>query len=54
MKNIDLIKSEISILEEDERLKLKPANVFSNAPLALIQTSLEARLNALRWVIKDD
>ena len=54
MKDIDLIRAEISHLQDDERVKDKPANVFSNAPLALIQTSLEARILALQWVLDND
>lgn len=33
------IRERIKELESDERHSYKPANVFSNAPLALIQTS---------------
>ena len=38
--------------EKDERLSYPAADVFSNAPLALIQTDLEAKVRTLEWVLK--
>ena len=52
MKTEVRIRQKIHELEEDDRLKSKPALVDVNAPLALIQTSLEAKIEALRWVLK--
>jgi len=39
-------------LEQDERLAYKTANVFSNAPLALIQYSIESKIDVLRQILE--
>ena len=54
MKSVNEILSELGKLLKDARLSYPPANTFSNAPLALIQTGLEARLLTLMWIIEDD
>lgn len=35
----------------DIRLAYKPANVFTNAHLALIQQGLEAEIKTLKWIL---
>ncbi|WP_252717713.1 hypothetical protein [Acinetobacter seifertii] len=40
---IKWIDEQILLIEADERFKSKPASIFSNAPLALIQTELSAK-----------
>jgi len=45
------IKNKIAELKNDERLYYPSANLFSNAPLALIQLDLGAKINSLEWVI---
>lgn len=50
----DAIQARITEIEADERWKSSqkhPARVDINAPLALIQVSLEAERCALRWVL---
>ncbi len=47
-----LIKAKIQELKGDSRMRLKPANVYINAPLALIQTEIEGQLAVLNWVLK--
>ena len=42
-KAIQKCKSIIAEVENDERFHYPPAQVFSNAPLALIQVELKAR-----------
>ena len=37
---------------KDERFWYEPANVFSNAPLALIQTELSAEFRTLCFVLE--
>ncbi len=41
------IRAEISKLEVDERLHQPRANVFVNAPLAMVQVTIEGTLNGL-------
>lgn len=45
------IKSMIEELKKDERLSYQPALVSTNAPLALIQVSLMAKLNTLESLL---
>ena len=52
MKLEQRIRQKLHELKSDDRLKGKPASVQINAPLALIQLSLEARIEALEWVLK--
>lgn len=51
MKTAEEIEAMLLKVTSDERLSYEPANVFSNAPLALIQTDLEARKHILEWVL---
>lgn len=46
------IDVQIKIIETDERYNYKPALVQINAPLALIQTDLTAKVNILKWLKK--
>jgi hypothetical protein len=46
-KIIDKIKE----LEQDERLSYPPADVFSNAPLALVQATIKAQLDAYYFAL---
>ncbi len=48
------IRQKIAELEQDKRIYYKPANVFANAPLALIQTDLIAQLCTLYWVLGEE
>lgn len=45
------IKDRIAIIKMDERLYYPSANVFTNAPLAIIQIGLTTELNTLERVI---
>jgi len=55
-KNIEDAKKKIAerlaAYEEDERGHYPPATVFENAPLALVQISLEVGKRELSWVLK--
>ncbi len=53
MKTREEIEKRITELKADERLGYPPANVFTNAPLALIQVALKNELMALNWVLKE-
>ena len=53
MKTKEEIQAKLEELQKDERVSYPPADVFSNAPLALIQTELESMIKALKWVLKD-
>jgi hypothetical protein len=44
------IDNEIKELSKDCRIKQKTATVFENAPLALIQTDIEARISTLKML----
>ena len=46
------IKDEIAEIEADERYHYASASVFINAPLALIQTEMKAKLNAYKGVLE--
>ena len=52
MKKSSEIIAEIVRLESDERLKYPDAQVQINAPLALEQVALKARIAQLRWVLQ--
>lgn len=45
------IRALLEHIERDDRLGYRPALVQVNAPLALIQTELDARAETLRWVL---
>jgi hypothetical protein len=51
MKTPEEIKAKLEEIASDERLSYPPALVFSNAPLALIQTDLCASVEILQWVL---
>jgi len=51
MRTKEVIRAALISLEEDDRLKSPPATITENAPLALIQLELEAKISALRWVL---
>ena len=46
------IRDWLEKVEKDERLQYKPADVFTNAPLALIQTQLETGSILLRSILE--
>ena len=46
------IKDEIAEIETDERYHYASASVFINAPLALIQTEMKAKLNAYKGILE--
>lgn len=46
------IKDEIAEIETDERYHYASASVVINAPLALIQTEMKAKLNAYKGVLE--
>ena len=52
MKTEKQIRKKIEEIEADERHKAPPALVDINAPLALIQVDLEAKIRALKWVLE--
>lgn len=45
------IRARINELESDERHGYEPASVFANAPLAIIQTSINAELTGLYFAL---
>ena len=51
MKTETEVRAEIQALKADSRYKQRPALVEINAPLALIQVSIAARIRALQWVL---
>jgi len=57
LKSIESIKKRIAEIETDDRYqrgKEKPATIDINAPLALVQLSLETQLKTLKWVLDDN
>lgn len=51
MKSQKELQDMLSKLKSDERNYYPTANVFSNAPLALIQLGLSTRINTLEEVL---
>lgn len=51
MQSREEIQKRINELLADERLSYHAASVFNNAPLALIQMSLEVELHTLQRVL---
>lgn len=51
MKSKKEIEAELASVESKEQLHYPSADVYTNAPLALIQTELETRAGVLRWVL---
>lgn len=52
MKSKKLIEEKLKEVESDERLSSPPALVQINAPLALIQVDLKARVQILKWILE--
>lgn len=52
MKTQVEIEEMLKQVEADKRLSYPTATVFANAPLALIQTDLEARRSILRSILE--
>ena len=52
MRTIKEIKDKIHELQNDDRIKQPDALIQINAPLALIQLSIEMKIAALEWVIE--
>ena len=50
---IKIIRGKIEQIKSDERYGYPPANVVENAPLALIQVDMKARVNILQWVLEN-
>lgn len=48
---IEAVEDAIKRIDEDERFHYEPANVFVNAPLALIQTDLRAQMKSYKQVL---
>lgn len=46
------IKDEIAEIENDERYHYATVSVLINAPLALIQTEMRAKMNAYKGVLE--
>ena len=51
MKSKEEILAKIKDLEGDDRHKYEPALVQINAPLALIQVEIQAKIDALMWAL---
>jgi len=51
MKTEKEIKKRLAEIEKDERISYPTATIDINAPLALIQLSLETERDALKWVL---
>jgi hypothetical protein len=51
MRSEQEIKARLAAIDADERYHCKPATVFENAPLALVQVGLEQEAQALAWVL---
>lgn len=53
MKDREQILAQIKKVKSDSRYNYPIASVFSNAPLALIQVSMTATVQALEWVLSE-
>lgn len=51
MKTIGELREQIAKIKSDERFRLPPATVQVNAPLALLQVDMAAKVGTLRWVL---
>lgn len=52
MRTADEVERTLATLMSDDRYwRYPPANTYINAPLALIQQDLEARIMMLRWAL---
>lgn len=52
MRPEDKIREEIEKLKKDDRIQGSPANVFSNAPLALIQMGIKGQIDGLQTALR--
>jgi len=52
LRTVEEIQKQIDVMEADERLSYPTATIVENAPLALIQLSLQTKINALRWTLE--
>ena len=52
MRPEDKIREEIEELKKDDRIQGSPANVFSNAPLALIQMGIKGQIDGLQTALR--
>lgn len=48
----DKIREEIEKLKNDDRIQGSPANVFINAPLALIQMGIKGQIDGLQTALR--
>ncbi len=51
MLTLEQIQAKLAELKADPRHAAKPANVFVNAPLALIQCQIQGQVQSLEWVL---
>lgn len=51
LKTENEIREKLEEITKDERLGYKTATIVENAPLALIQLSLETKRDVLKWVL---
>lgn len=52
MRPEDKIREEIEKLKKDDRIQGSPANVITNAPLALIQMWIEGQIDGLQTALR--
>lgn len=54
MRPEDKIREEIEKLKKDDRIQVSPANVFTNAPLALalIQMEIKGQIDGLQTALR--
>ena len=48
-----IVQEKINMLKSDKRLSYPTATVFENAPLALVQNSLESKITILEEILKE-
>lgn len=51
MRSEKEIKEMLEKLQKDEKLSYPTANVFENAPLAMIQLTLKTQIGLLKWIL---
>ena len=51
MRTPEEIRARIALLMADERLHYRVATIQINAPLALIQLSMEVEIHSLSWAL---
>jgi len=52
MKTVKEIRHKLRELTSDSRMKQPPADIHTNAPLALVQLEMESKINTLKWVLE--